>query len=330
MSTERNQHDPHDNRQHDRAGGLLSAALAAAARGWHVFPLRPGSKQPALHGAARCPRTGPCAGGHAGWEQRATTDPDRIRSAWATDGPAYNVGVACGPSRLVVIDLDTAASGEPAPREWAGLDDAGGAAVLAALADRASESVPATFTVATPSGGQHRYYRAPAAALRNTAGAAGLGWKIDTRAAGGYVVAAGSTTPAGAYTVTDDRPPVELPAWVVQLLRPAPPPTPPPAPVRTGRGRAARYLAAAIEAETARMHHAPAGQRNATLYVAAVALGQLVAGGALAEPDARAALRAAAARHLAVRAYSPRQAEQTITSGLRAGARRPRTIGDAA
>ena len=63
-------------------------------------------------------------------------------------------------------------------------------------------------------------------------------------------------------------------------------------------------------------------------FLAAVALGQLVAGGALAEHDARAALSAAAGRHLAAGAYSLRQAEQTITSGLTAGARRPRTITD--
>ncbi len=62
-------------------------------------------------------------------------------------------------------------------------------------------------------------------------------------------------------------------------------------------------------------------------FLAAVALGQLVAGGALAEHDARAAL-GSSRPHLAAGAYSVRQAEQTITSGLTAGARRPRTITD--
>ncbi|MGX1841378.1 bifunctional DNA primase/polymerase, partial [Streptomyces diastaticus] len=63
---------------------LLSAALAAAERGWPVFPLRPGGKRPALHPETRCPRTRACAGGHVTWERRATTDPDRIRAAWTT------------------------------------------------------------------------------------------------------------------------------------------------------------------------------------------------------------------------------------------------------
>jgi hypothetical protein len=45
---------------------LLTAALAAAERGFHVFPLRPGTKRPALHGETSCPRTGPCRRGHVG------------------------------------------------------------------------------------------------------------------------------------------------------------------------------------------------------------------------------------------------------------------------
>jgi hypothetical protein len=130
--------------------------------------------------------------------------------------------------------------------------------------------------------------------------------------------------------VTDDREPAPLPAWLLQRLAPAPLPSAPAAPIRTGTGRQGRYLEAAVRAETARVLDAPPGQRNACLYVASVALGQLVAGGALAEHDARAALRAAAATHVAARAYSQHQAEQTITSGLRAGARRPRRLGDAA
>ena len=69
---------------------LLSAALDYAARGWHVFPLRPGQKRPALQ---------------SDWEGRATTDPDRIRGCWEHDD--YNIGIACGPSGLVVVDLDT-------------------------------------------------------------------------------------------------------------------------------------------------------------------------------------------------------------------------------
>jgi Bifunctional DNA primase/polymerase, N-terminal len=316
---------------------LLEVALATAARGWPVIPLVPGGKRPALHGIDRCAGTGVCAQGHRGWEQRATTDPQRIHRAWST-GP-FNVGIACGPAGLVVVDLDTIDPDDPEdvpPPEWMQLGITSGADVLAALAERVGQSVPPTRTVDTPSGGRHLYYLAPtgpdAPMLRNTGGARGngLGWKIDTRAHGGQVVAAGSITPAGAYRVSDAREPALLAVRLLQRLAPAPPPSAPAAPIRTGAGRQDRYVEAAIRAETARVLDAPAGQRNACLYVASVALGQLVAGGALAEHDARAALGSAAGKHVALRAYSAHQADQTITSGLRAGANRPRSIGDAA
>ncbi|NMI01050.1 bifunctional DNA primase/polymerase [Pseudonocardia acidicola] len=316
---------------------LTDVALAAAARGWPVFPLAPAGKRPALHGADRCPGTGPCAGGHAGWEQRATTDPDRIARAWTAG--SFNVGIACGPAGLVVIDLDRPDPGHPAdiaPELWAARGVIDGAGALAWVAAEAGEQVPATRTVITPSGGRHLYFRTPAGpaapALRNTQGdrGRGLGWKVDTRAHGGYVVAPGSRTPAGTYRLVDDRDPAALPGWLARRLAPPPLPPAPTGSIRTAAGRVGRYLHAAITAETARVHDAPAGQRNACLYVAAVALGQLVAGGALPEPDARAVLLSAAGRHLALGAYSPRQAEQTIASGLRAGAKRPRTITDPA
>jgi len=48
---------------------LLDAALSCAARGWHVFPLRPGDKRPAFpdHTAGSCTGTDPrCRDGHRG------------------------------------------------------------------------------------------------------------------------------------------------------------------------------------------------------------------------------------------------------------------------
>jgi hypothetical protein len=317
---------------------LLQVALNTAARGWPVFPLRPRGKRPALHPADRCPGTGPCTSGHLGWEQRATTDPERIRRAWGV-GPGWNIGVATCPAGLVVVDLDVPDPTDPddvPPPRWARLGATCGVDVLALLAAQAGQPFPQTHTVETPSGGWHLVFRAPtgdrAPALRNTAGERGngLGWKVDTRAHGGYVVAAGSATPAGRYRVVDGRDPVPLPDWLTQRLRPTPPPPPPGAPLALGGPRHDRYLAAAIRGERQRVLNAAAGQRNHSLYLAAIALGQLVAGGGLPEHDARTELRAAAATHIAAGAYSPPQAEKTITSGLRAGARRPRRLGDAA
>jgi hypothetical protein len=303
---------------------MMTAALAAAEHGWHVFPLRPRAKRPALHGYDRCPRTGACATGHQGWEQRATVDPDRIRAAWST-GP-FNIGLATGPSGLLVIDLDSAKPGETPPPPWDtedGIKD--GQDVLAALAELSGQALPAnTFTVATPSGGIHLYYQAPdGIALRNTAGT--LGWKIDTRAHGGYVVAPGSIVNGRRYEILADQPPALLPVWLLDKLRPAPLPAVPQRPVVAARSRTDRYLQAAIAGEVAKVHNATAN-RNATLYVAAVALGQLVAGGALSEDDARNELMGGAARHIGVQRFSEQEALRTIGSGLRKGANRPRAV----
>jgi hypothetical protein len=310
---------------------LLTAALAAAARGWHVHPLRPGMKKPALHGRADCPRTGICAAGHQGWEQRATTDPDRIRRAWTQ--AFYNIGLSTGPSGLCVIDLDRLKPDETEadiPARWKSAGATSGEDVLAIIADEAGQPLPGdTATARTPSGGLHLYYAVPAGVvLRNTEGdrGNGLGWKIDTRAWGGNVVAPGSITPDGRYEWLYDGPPAVLPTWLAERLTPAPPPAAPVLPIRPARGRRARYLEAAIRAEAANVHQAPRSQRNATLYAAALALGQLVAGGALTEAEHQSVLLTAATRHISEGAYSERQARQTIASGLRAGRNRPRHI----
>ncbi|CAM5261122.1 hypothetical protein SHIRM173S_07371 [Streptomyces hirsutus] len=131
-------HQPERSMTHDTRTALLRAALDAAARGWHIFPLRPGTKRPALHGAKACTGSGPCTAGHRKWKQRATTDPDRIRAAWSR--APFNVGIATGPSGLVVVDLDT-------PEHKGSSDAPCGAATFGALCERAGHPVPTTYRV---------------------------------------------------------------------------------------------------------------------------------------------------------------------------------------
>ncbi|MGW4058665.1 bifunctional DNA primase/polymerase [Amycolatopsis sp. NPDC004747] len=305
----------------------VDAALDAARRGWHVFPLRPGSKRPAGHAEDRCPGTGRCAGGHRTWEQRATTDPGKIRAAW-THAP-YGIGIATGPSGLCVIDLDTLKPGEAVPQRWAAAGARCGEDVLAVLAAEAGQELPGdTLTVRTPSGGLHLYYRVPGdTTLRNTSGdrGQGLGWKVDTRAWGGYVVGPGTLSGTGRYGYVWDGSVAELPGWLVDRLTPAPLPAAPVRPIRPAGDRRSRYLIAAIRAEAGKVADAKTN-RNATLYAAAIALGQLVEGDALTEEEVRAALMTAAGRHIGTRHFTAREAEATITSGLRAGAKRPRQV----
>jgi hypothetical protein len=306
---------------------MLDAALDAAGRGWHVFPLRLNSKRPARpdHDLKRCDGTDPrCRGGHTGWEPRATTDPGRIRRAWTVT--PWNVGIACGPSRLVVVDLDMPKPGDTPPPEWDLPGVCTGADVLAVLCERAGQPWPScTWTVATPSGGTHLYFAAPVDGpeLRNTAGSrGGLGWLVDTRAGGGLVAAPGSIVDGRRYTVTCDDPPAALPAWLARLLRPTPLPPQRPVDVILPGGRAGGYLRRAVDGELARVLESPARGHNDALYLAAVALGQLAAGGALDERDVTAWLTNAAQQV----GQKPGETARTIASGLRAGARRPRSV----
>lgn len=72
---------------------MLDSALALAADGWNVFPLRPGTKTPLIG-----KKTGG-KGAHDG-----TTDPDTIRRWWARH-PNAGIGANLGDDRLAV-DLD--------------------------------------------------------------------------------------------------------------------------------------------------------------------------------------------------------------------------------
>ncbi|WP_018352207.1 bifunctional DNA primase/polymerase [Longispora albida] len=312
---------------------LLNAALTAAARGWAVFPLVPGSKRPAFPGHTkddctlseyRCRS----AGRHVGWEERATTDPGRVRRAWAS--VPYNIGIACGPSGLVVVDCDLpkelTGEGNPAqwPCEWAAEMCTCGADVLAVVAERAGHTWPSeTFIVRTGGGGEHHYYRHPGGgpALRNTQGE--LGWLVDTRAHGGYVVAPGSIVDRRPYAIEWDTGPAPLPGWLAGLLEPAPLPPQEPVVVQLRPDRRGRYLQAAIDASVSAVVKSGDGQHNAALYRAAVSLGQLVAGGELTEAEVIYALSQAAAR---IRHGQGGEARRTIRSGLRAGAARPRSV----
>ncbi|MFG2366484.1 bifunctional DNA primase/polymerase [Streptomyces mirabilis] len=259
---------------------LLSAALAAAARGWHVFPLRPGIKLPALHGERTCSGTGPCTGGHRKWEQRATTDPDRIRAAW-TRAP-FNIGIATGPSGLLVVDLDT-------PEHKGSSDAPDGAATFRALCERAGHAVPDTYRVRTASGGTHLYFTTPPGTrIPNTQGT--VADSVDTRGWGGYVVAAGSTTPAGSYEPLCGPETARLPSWLQSILQPAPKAATAPSAAVSGQSR--RYADVALAAETRNVAAAQVGEREAKLFRAARALGRFVAWGDLPRDVVEQALQA--------------------------------------
>ena len=293
------------------APALLRSALAAAALGWHVFPCAAGGKRPALRG---------------NWQDLATTSPDQVRDWWAR--APYNIGIACGPSGLVVIDLDLphdvdddegAADGALFPLS--------GADILSGLARQHGERYPGgTYIVDTPSGGCHLYFSAAAdARARNSAGA--VGPHIDVRADGGYVVGAGSRVGGRAYTARGGRmpaPPAPLPPWLSRLV--AEPPTPgpavPPQWVPAGdQAQRREYAMAALRAETSRVAAAVPGTRNDTLNRAAFSLGQLVAAGLLPPVPVITGL-ISAAMHAGL---PEEEATRTVRSGMAGGSRKPRS-----
>ncbi len=283
---------------------LLRSALAAALSGWHVFPCAVGGKRPALRG---------------NWQDLATTSPGQIREWWAH--APYNIGIACGPSGLVVIDLDM-------PHDEGDEDAAGalfplsGADILSGLASQRGERYPGgTYTVDTPSGGCHLYFSASGdPRLRNSAGV--VGPHIDVRADGGYVVGAGSRIGGRAYTARGRRAPAPLPSWLAQAIRDsnAAPAVPPPRLPVTGRAEGRAYAMTVLRAETERVASARPGTRNVTLNRAAFVLGQLVAAGFIPPLPVVSSL-IDAARYAGL---PEGEAVRTVRSAMTAGARKPR------
>jgi hypothetical protein len=289
----------------------LAAALHAAERGWPVFPVYPYSKYPAV----------------PDWEHRATRDLDQITRWWQQ--AAFNIGIACRPAGLVVLDLD-AGHGQLPPRQWARLGVRHGRDVLAVLADRAGQPDPVdTYTVATPSG-EHRYFLAPdERELRNSC--ARLGWCIDTRAAGGAIIAAGSVRRVNGqprwYRIVRPLDPIALPDWLLTALTPPPAPTRTPTLLLSSPRRLDAYVHAALRSEATAVAQAVPGTRAHTLFRAAARLGELVGAGVLEETFAGQALMAAAPiSSSGADRFTCGEAARHITNGIARGRRNPRPV----
>ncbi len=164
----------------------LDHALALAAQGFKVFPVKPGAKAPPLlHG----------------WPERASSDPETLRTFWSAV-PDANIGIHC--DGLLVVDID--------PKN-------DGFASLLKLEMEHGE-LPGTLEIATPSGGRHAYFRTTSP-VANTTSCLGRG--IDVRSRGGYVVAAGSdVSGTGSYAVKHQAPIADAPPWLVDLAGRAP------------------------------------------------------------------------------------------------------------
>lgn len=194
---------------------MLELATGFAARGWRPFPVDHPTLEVCAGTGAKCQQNraklGDCPsdkrGKHptGGWGTMTASKPtEGMLSIWFT--PVRNIGIACGPSGLLVLDEDTLGA-------------------LDKLAESLGEVVPPTYRVRT-SRGWHYYFEDPANEFGNSPGAL-ADWHIDVRGgrgSGGYVLAAGSEHWTGHVYVAEDAfmLPSALPDWIKRQIRAAP------------------------------------------------------------------------------------------------------------
>ncbi len=149
---------------------MLDAALEYARLGWYVFP---------VHGIrdGRCSCGADCGspGKHPrikGWPNVATTDPQTI-ARWWRQWPYANIGCACGPSGLLVLDVDPRHGGDKSLEHLEGLH-------------RRFYQTRAR----TGGNGLHLFFKKPAGVtVKSRPNALGNGYPgIDIRADGGFIV----------------------------------------------------------------------------------------------------------------------------------------------
>lgn len=159
-------------------------ALQYAQRSLAVFPVKEKDKTPLTKNGCK----------------DAIKDAEAIHRWWS-QSPNVNIGIATGePSGLWVLDID----GEEGEDSLKALEAAHGA-------------LPPTMEVHTGGGGRHLYFALPQGLdISNSAGK--VGWKIDVRGNGGYVVAPPSVHKSGRkyeWSVDSLDTPAHAPAWLI-------------------------------------------------------------------------------------------------------------------
>lgn len=161
------------------------AALDYARRGLYVFPLVPYDNKPLIRG----------------YYQASSVDEAQIRTWWEAY-PQANIGLDCGKSHIVAVDVDPKNGGDVPFRGLRSLT--GGAPAWA------------TLRHGTPSGGEHYLFLAPSDDEHGlTSRSMQFGVRgIDIKTRGGYIALPPSKRAAYGsefYTVLDDVAPIELP-----------------------------------------------------------------------------------------------------------------------
>lgn len=209
----------------------MTDAVKAFLQGFHVFPVEPGAKTPIRMYQDRPEEEAPWT---VKWSEIATNDINTIIEWW-TYAPNANVGIACKPSGIFVVDCDRAkADGQLSGTPFNYLHDlfgprVDGETVFDQVAQRyggtgSITEVFDTYTVTTGSGGKHFYYRWPPE-VHSTQDSIVKG-VLDVRGnggeRGGYVLGAGSRTTQGGYAVCQSFGIRPAPPWLVELCKDRP------------------------------------------------------------------------------------------------------------
>jgi Bifunctional DNA primase/polymerase, N-terminal len=274
---------------------LLQAALGYACAGMPVFPLIPGTKEPAIKG-----------GFHT-----ATLNPAAITRLWRIGD--RNIGIRTGiASGLWVLDVDPP-DGEANIRR---LEAEHGA-------------LPVTRTVMTPSGGRHLWFKYTRPVPLSVGK---IATNIDVRGDGGYIVAPPSLFNGRVYAWSGDpqAPLAIAPDWLLDLARKRPTISERAVAAIKQREsfknpRSPAYGRAALAAEISELAATPPGQRNHVLNRVSFRLHQLVGGHELNAAEVERQLIAACEKNGLVGDDGLPSVVKTIRSGARAGLQHPRS-----
>ena len=246
---------------------LLEAALAYAARGWRLFPIRPGQKRPATENGLL----------------DATVDRDTIEKWWSSrrEFAMRNIGIVTSrASGIWVLDCDV-------DKETGEL----GEDTLAALC-AVNGALPRCPEQTTPGGGRHYFFAWPddgadlPRRIRFAAGMDALGSRRDEEGTelAGYLIIAPSERPDGRYqwvVSPDECDPPQAPAWLVAMIREGkrerPADLPRIAPILDGGTTA--YGRGSLTKLCAEISMCPPGSQDVTLVSRATRIGSLQAGG---------------------------------------------------
>lgn len=243
---------------------LLGYAAQAVSRGFHVFPVEPGEKTPHKIRPGQ-PYT-------IRWGEVATNDMGKVAQWWQYS-PEANIGIACKPSGLIVVDCDMPKREyQLADTQWSHLHDKYGPLVdgndvlreMCGYFGDTYERLEQTYRVCTASMGLHLYFWWPEDVQASQASPVPglLDIRCNGGTKGGYVLGAGSVTAKGPYVAENDTGIAPAPEWLIELCKEKPKTRAPKSPFSNALSGGFSGLA-----ESVRL--APEGNRNNCLLWAA-------------------------------------------------------------